>query len=342
MVDKEIDDDEGDRRSITTVSSSKEDGLQRQHYYIFLCYAARYWAEHFTQVGTEPEPALIETVALNTYDASSKSFRNWLSIFDRFNYLAMPSTSIYYELRNATNLIMASYFGHVIIVKRLLGQKGPLLNSTDNTHDQTALKWAAFQGHEAVVKLLLEREDVHADPKDHQYRTPLMWAAEGGHEAIVKLLSGREDVQINHKDIAGYTPLRCAVEYGHEAIIKLLLARKDLLIDSKDELGGTALSWAVLRGDEAITKLLLEHGAQANLEDDYGETPLMQAARRNHGVIAKLLLEYGAQVDLEDEIGRMALSFAEHEAKIDARNKNDETSLMMAAQYESKWWLNYF
>jgi ankyrin repeat protein len=49
------------------------------------------------------------------------------------------------------------------------------------------LLWAAEKGHEAIVKLLLEKgADVEA--KDREYGlTPLLWAALNGHEAIVKL-----------------------------------------------------------------------------------------------------------------------------------------------------------
>ena len=42
-------------------------------------------------------------------------------------------------------------------------------------------------GHEAVVKLLLEK-GAELETKDDNGRTPLSWAAENGHEAVVKLL----------------------------------------------------------------------------------------------------------------------------------------------------------
>ncbi|PVH68556.1 ankyrin, partial [Cadophora sp. DSE1049] len=53
----------------------------------------------------------------------------------------------------------------------------------------TPLWWAARNGHEAIVKLLLETGKVEVDAKDEDGRTPLSWAAENGHEAIVKLLN---------------------------------------------------------------------------------------------------------------------------------------------------------
>ena len=47
--------------------------------------------------------------------------------------------------------------------------------------------WAAEMGHEAVVKLLLEK-GADVESKDDVGQTPLSWAARGGHKAVVKLL----------------------------------------------------------------------------------------------------------------------------------------------------------
>jgi ankyrin repeat protein len=50
------------------------------------------------------------------------------------------------------------------------------------------LSWAALNGQEAVVRLLLENA-VDVASKDAKYgRTPLPWAAENGHEGLVMLL----------------------------------------------------------------------------------------------------------------------------------------------------------
>ena len=63
------------------------------------------------------------------------------------------------------------------------------VNSKDSDDGRTALSLAAGNGHEAVVRLLVERDDVDVNSKDSDLeRTALSLAAENGHKAVVKLL----------------------------------------------------------------------------------------------------------------------------------------------------------
>ncbi|KAK0704469.1 heterokaryon incompatibility protein-domain-containing protein [Lasiosphaeris hirsuta] len=93
-----------------------------------------------------------------------------------------------------------TYPNHNTVVgpdKEVLSIMGRLVNGFKGTEEsvkdwagRTPLQWAARQGHEAVVKLLLERgADIEA--KDWAGRTPLWWAASQGHEAVVRLLQGQ-------------------------------------------------------------------------------------------------------------------------------------------------------
>ena len=89
--------------------------------------------------------------------------------------------------RRVTGVHLAAYFGLKEAMIALL-KNGHNPDSKDND-GQTPLSWAANRGHEAVVRLLVERDDVAADSGDNLHgRTPLSWAATGGHEAVVKLL----------------------------------------------------------------------------------------------------------------------------------------------------------
>jgi len=93
------------------------------------------------------------------------------------------------------------------------------VNATD-CMGSTALTWAARREYEEVVKILLEGEDVNPNQADTEYgQRPLSWAAENGHEGIVKILLG-EDVNPNHIDtLYGRTPLGWAADYGQAGVM---------------------------------------------------------------------------------------------------------------------------
>jgi ankyrin repeat protein len=86
------------------------------------------------------------------------------------------------------------------------------------------LLWLAARNvpHE-VPALLLAKDGVDLDLKDWSYRTSLSWAAENGHEAVVKLLvdTGKADIDSKDKEY-GLTPLSWAAQKGHEAVVRLL------------------------------------------------------------------------------------------------------------------------
>jgi hypothetical protein len=158
----------------------------------------------------------------------------------------------------------------------------------------TGLHLAAYFGlKEAMITLLENGHDLNS--KDSYGRTPLSYAAENGHEAVVKLLLEKgAELETKDKDY-GQTPLSWAAENGHEAVVKLLL-EKGAELETKSNNGRTPLSWAAARGHEAVVKLLLEKGAELETKDkDYGQTPLSWAAARGHEAVVKLLLEKGAK-----------------------------------------------
>ena len=77
-----------------------------------------------------------------------------------------------------------------------------------------------------AVRRLLENA-AELETKDCWSRTPLVFAAKNGHEAVVELLLSRGDVVIGSRDRDGRTWLSYAAEKGHEAVVKLLLSRDD-------------------------------------------------------------------------------------------------------------------
>ncbi|KAL8365148.1 hypothetical protein RB595_004117 [Gaeumannomyces hyphopodioides] len=220
-----------------------------------------------------------------------------------------------------TPLSYAAANGHEIIVKLLLDTDKVDVDSKDK-QGRTPLSRAAENGHEAVVKLLLATGKVDVDSKDDSEQTPLSRAAGNGHEVAVKLLLATGKVDVNSKDMNyGQTPLSWAAEKGHEAIVKLLLATSKVDVDSKDDSKQTPLSWAAGNGHEAVVKLLLATGkVDVDSKDKLGRTPLSRAAGNGHKTVVKLLLATGkVDVDSKDDSEQTPLSKAAengHEAVV--------------------------
>ncbi|KAN0079537.1 Ankyrin repeat-containing domain protein [Elaphomyces granulatus] len=70
---------------------------------------------------------------------------------------------------------------------------------------------AAQNGYEAL--LLDKNADIEF--KGEFGQTPLSWAAENGHETVVKLLLDIKNANFESKDNLGRTPLSRAAENGH-------------------------------------------------------------------------------------------------------------------------------
>ncbi|OBS15283.1 hypothetical protein FPOA_13874 [Fusarium poae] len=186
-----------------------------------------------------------------------------------------------------------------------------------------SLLWAARNGSEAMVKMLLDTGKVDVDAKDKNGQTPLSLAAENGHEAVVKMLVDTGKVDFDAKDYIGRTPLSLAAENGHEAVVKMLVDTGKADVEAKDtQYGRTPLSWAAENGHEAVVKMLVDTGkADVEAKDtQYGQTPLSLAAENGHKAVVKMLVDTGkVDVDAEDKGGWTPLLWAAengHEAVV--------------------------
>jgi len=223
--------------------------------------------------------------------------------------------------KNQLPLPKAAENGHEAVV-RLLIEKGADLESRDSKYGQTSLSLAAENGHEAVVKLLLEK-GADLESKGSKYgQTPLSLAVENGHNAVVRLLLEKgADPESKHVRF-GQTPLSLAAERGHKAAVKLLLEKGADLESEHSKYGQTPLSWAAENGHETVVKLLLRKGANLESKDSiYGQIPLSLAAGNGHEAVVRLLLEKGADLESKDsKYGQTPLSLAArngHEAAVE-------------------------
>ncbi|KAH0538022.1 hypothetical protein FGG08_005383 [Glutinoglossum americanum] len=141
-------------------------------------------------------------------------------------------------LKQLSGMHLVAYFGLKDIMTGLL-EMGKVTNLKDDYYGRTPLSWAVGNGHEAVVRLLAEREGIDVDSEDSNGQTPLLWAARRGREAVVRLLAEHEDIGVDSKDAYGRTPLSWAAGNGHEAVVPLLAEHEGIDVDSKDAYGRT-------------------------------------------------------------------------------------------------------
>ena len=229
-------------------------------YEVFLDYSAKHWAAHIRESHIKADNAATQSM-LRLCDASSKRCRTWFRIYWTSTKTDFPG--------NFTTLMIASYFGLTAVVKHLLFQlHGSELNSRDSTYRRSAISWAAGNGFDKVVELLIEDINYHI--------RGFRW-----------LFGGR--VKVDLVDKYGRTPLVYAVWNRHVAVVKRLL-RAGARIDLADSIGGTALLYALCSGHDDLLKLF-KKGTKADLKDDTIMALLFSAAEKGHDVVVKLLLE---------------------------------------------------
>jgi hypothetical protein len=90
-----------------------------------------------------------------------------------------------------TLLHLAAYSGLLWLAAKLIGSSHEADLSMSDSSGWIPLHWAARNGHDAVVRLLLKHK-ADVDAKDNNGWTALYRAAREGHEAVVRLLIERK------------------------------------------------------------------------------------------------------------------------------------------------------
>lgn len=200
----------------------------------------------------------------------------------------------------------AAQHGHQEIVRLLLEYEEVDVNFRDpNQRESTPLHRAIDNNHESIVELLLNNGKIDVNSRDGSTRTPLYLAVLQGYDHMVKRLLSTGKVDIGLGTCTGTTPLYLAIENRNEVIVKLLLDTGQIDVNLKDSRWGTPLYSAVRRDDKPIVRALLATGqVDVNLGASGGITPLHVATRNRNEAIVKLLLDTGqVDVSLKDPQG---------------------------------------
>jgi uncharacterized protein len=133
--------------------------------------------------------------------------------------IANPKTNI--EIKDTADenaMMLAALNGDINIVQQLIDKDAEV-----NKKGWTPLHYAAANGHDDIVKLLLDHS-AYVDAGSPNGTTPLMMAARGGHVSTVKLLLDN-GADLNVKNQIGMNALDFAKQYKEPDVIDGLTAR---------------------------------------------------------------------------------------------------------------------
>lgn len=128
----------------------------------------------------------------------------------------------------------------------------------------------------------MEREDVNPDLADTKYgRTPLSWAAENGQEGVVRILLQREDVNPDQVSRFGRTPLSFARSNGHDGVVEMLLEQGDLNSDIADRSSPTSILPSARCGGQCVVDLQFGGDDPNTNVADFNGKPTLPSADHN-------------------------------------------------------------
>lgn len=237
-------------------------------------------------------------------------------------------------------LMIAAGKGKLEVVQLLI-EKRVELNLKDS-EGATALDLAISQGYAEVGKLLLAKGATSTSGYKNEAEVltatknfALLRATTYRKFKEVEALLGQEanGPDLNSRDRNGNTALMMSVEYsyGNYDIMKLLLA-KGADVNSINENGETVLMIAAQRNDSEAVKVLLAqkspNRAKLSLRNKRSQTALHLAAAGTHAEIVRLLL------GSPPEVGASSAGVDLHPIEVDARDADDRTPLILAANNE--------
>ena len=186
-------------------------------------YAAEHWIGHAKSGRMD---STLMWLILQLFTSESAPFKNWIRIHD-----IGISPIDQYLLNGSMNLEKVVF--------------------------SSPLYYSSLAGMQEASDSLLQIENANA--WGGRYGNPLQAASYEGHEAIVKLLLENE-AEVNAK--GGYygNALQAASYKGNEAIVKMLL-ENGAEVNAEGGQYGNALQAASYKGNEAVVKMLVENGA---------------------------------------------------------------------------------
>jgi ankyrin repeat protein len=278
-------------------------------------YAAENWGRHAHVASQEVDPLIMSFL-----DSAAKVSASSQSLMASY-HSSLRSGYGLLRPRGVEGVHLCAYFGLERVMTLLLKSSHTLF--LRNTHDRTPLAWAAEQGHEPIVKLLLSMDGVEVNAGERNGWTPLFLAAMRRHKSVVTLLLAADSIDQGFENEFGLTLLRLAAAHGdilaptmsvvvhsmekdlvttegqmgaareqYELSLKQHIEKHKIDLQMKDDWGRTLLSHAAEHGLTRTVKLLgRTDTVRINIADRYGRTPMWWAIRKGHTTVVRLLSE---------------------------------------------------
>jgi ankyrin repeat protein len=277
--------------------------------YPFLQYAIHFWGEHVRKgLNYQETTDLAVNLLLNRDDRYCISRNLHLLALDEFTqstYSFFPPLNpcksqhtdhlFLSSLGDFSGIHLAAHFGLDAMFTSFL-DRFPSLDINQEICCETALSVAVHRGHEAVVRLLLEREDIHVHASDELRH--LEFAIAHDHATILRLFLDN-GADPNLRNSMGQPLLLWATQLRYHNAVRVLV-EKGANLDLPNSSGQTPLWFAACSGYTDISLLLLEKGAKVDSQSNYGSSALLTAAYNSHTDTLLLLLEKGADINLRN------------------------------------------
>jgi ankyrin repeat protein len=265
-----------------------------------------------------------------------------------YNYFAPAARSANYDLRKSdglTPLHFAAREGHEGLIGFLIEKKANV--NIKNSSGATPLHEAVRSGKVNVIRQII-RSGAEINAQDAKGNSPLHIAAPpADHLAVINLLL-QSGANPNLRDDHGDTPLHVLVSLNRKPEVVQALFTGNVDISARNINGQTPLYLAVQESRFALIPLLLAKGSDIFAADNSGVTPFDYAMKLKGPVLDALITPETAQQ--KDSAGNTILHLAvknkgdaliigkilDQKANIDARNRDGDTALHIAAQTDQK------
>ena len=212
----------------------------------------------------------------------------------------------------------AAAAGNLEIVDKILSdeQSATSVDSKNDNHE-TALMFAASNGHLDVVNTLIKKGANRLQQTKKEGHTALIRAImnmKPNMDIVRELLNydqQTEDLKklIDTKDNTGKTALMFASLNGHLKVVETLIEKEANILEKTEE-GYTALMFASLNGHLKVVETLIKQGANILEKTKEGYTALMFASLNGHLKVVETLIKQGANILEKTKEGYTALMFA--------------------------------